>query len=91
MDFICNLLITEYSNQKHHSYQVHYMSQSKKDSVIVSTDVTFNCLITEYSNQKCQKYQVYYILLHSILITEYSNQKQYPIYYTSELNYNSVK
>ena len=91
-DFICNFLITEYSNQKRHKYQVHYISQSKKDSVIVSTDVTFNCLITEYSNQKHQKYQVYYIgVLHSILITEYSNQKQYPLYYTSQSNYNSVK
>ena len=89
-DFICNFLITEYLNQKHHKYQVHYISQSKKDSVIVSTDVTCNCLITEYSNQKCQKYRVYYIL-HSILITEYSNQKQYPLYYTSLSNYNSVK
>ena len=88
--FICNFLITEYSNQKCHKYQVHYISQSKKDSVIVSTDVTCNCLITKYSNQKHQKYQVYYIL-HSILITEYSNQKQYPIYYTSQSNYILVK
>ena len=55
-DFICNFLITEYLNQKCHKYQVHYISQPKKDSVIVSTDVTCNCLITEYSNQKCQKY-----------------------------------
>ena len=75
---------------KFQKYQVHYISQSKKDSVIVSTDVICNCLITEYSNQKCQKYQVYYIL-HSILITEYSNQKHYPLYYTSQLNYSSVK
>ena len=90
MDFICNFLITEYSNQKHHKYQVHYISQSKKDSVIVSTDVTYNCLITEYSNQNHQKYQVYYIL-HSILNTEYSILKPYPLYYTSQLNYNLVK
>ena len=89
-DFICNFVITEYLNHKCHKYQVHYISQSKKDSVIVGTDVTYNCLITEYSNQKCQKYQVYYIL-HSILITEYSNQKQDPLYYTSQLNYNLVK
>ena len=87
-DFICNFLITEYP--KHHRYQVHYISQSKKDSVIVSTDVTYNCLITKYSNKKCQKYQVYYIL-HSILNTEYSIQKPYPLYYTSQSNYNSVK
>ena len=90
MDFICNFLITEYSNKKCHKCQVHYISQSKKDSVIVSTDVTCNCLITKYSNQKHQKYRVYYIL-HSILITEYSNQKRYPLYYTSQSNYNSVK
>ena len=90
MDFICNFLITEYLNQKHHKYQVHYISQSKKDSVIVSTDVTYNCLITKYSNQKCQKYQVYYIL-HSVLNTEYSIQKPYPLYYTSQSNYNLVK
>ena len=49
-------LITEYLNHKCHKYQVHYISQSKKDSVIVCTDVTSNCLITKYSNQK---YQIY--------------------------------
>ena len=42
MDLICNFLITEYSNQKRHKYQAHYIQQSKKDSVIVSTDVTCN-------------------------------------------------
>ena len=89
-DFICNFLITEYLNQKCHRYQVHYISQSKKDSVIVSTDVTYNCPITKYSNQKHLKYQVYYIL-HSIWNTEYSIQKPYPLYYTSQSNFNSVK
>ena len=89
-DFICNFLCTEYSNKKCHKYQVHYISQSKKDSVIVSTDVTYNCLITEYSNQKHQKYRVYNIL-HSILNTEYSNQKPYLLYYTSQPNYSLVK
>ena len=29
---------------KPHKYQVHYISQSKKDTVIESTDVTCNCL-----------------------------------------------
>ena len=64
-DFLCNFLITEYSNKKHHKYQVHYISQSKKDSVIVNTDVTCNCLITKYSNQKHQKYQELYITFHT--------------------------
>ena len=83
MDFICIFLITEYSNQKPHKYQVHYISQSKKDSVIVSTDVNDNCLITEYSNQQCQKYRVYYIY-HSILTQNipFKNHIHYNIHHS---------
>ena len=62
---ICLLLMSPYTSyDKAHSRfknitHIRYtISQSKIDSVIVSTDVICNCLITKYSNKKCQKYRV---------------------------------
>ena len=65
---ICSLLMSPstsynkadspFKNVTHIKYTI---SQSKIDSVIVSTDVICNCLISEYSNQKHQKYRVYTI------------------------------
>ena len=74
-DFICNFLITEYSNKKHHKYQVHYISQSKKDSVIVSRDVTCDCdtFLTKIPIAPCYCQMMGRTLKEEIKITQYNN------------------